>query len=298
MDALATGGVAVTVLKGLHTGQVYFPEPGTRPMGDVDILVAPNELDGARSALRAAGWVEVSSSSRPFRSEWATRRDRKQVHSVELDHADNPWTIDLHITLERHFFRGLTVSFGDESHRQRQPFAVAGRPAHGLAQPLLTGFLALHASYRLYQLQLVRLVETVLVIRRDQASGALTWDELAGLLERTGTQRFVYPALVLTDALVPGTIDSDLLRRLSRSATLRTRRVIFEMTRGGTFRLSRRSLEDKLMWARGPWQLVRNFLELLWPSDDIYSARSALAFQRRYLWKFLSGKVGVRSRGA
>src|SRR5438552_1449806 len=51
--ALADRAIEVLVLKGTHTGQRYFPEPGTRPTTDIDLLIEPHDLPAARQALRA-----------------------------------------------------------------------------------------------------------------------------------------------------------------------------------------------------------------------------------------------------
>lgn len=57
----------------------------------------------------------------------------------------------------------------------------------------LVTFLALHASHHIHLLPLVRLVELVLVVRRDASNRLLDWSELMDLLERSDTARFVYP---------------------------------------------------------------------------------------------------------
>ena len=44
LDALAARGIPTIVMKGFHTGQVYFPEPGARRMADVDLLVSPDRI--------------------------------------------------------------------------------------------------------------------------------------------------------------------------------------------------------------------------------------------------------------
>ena len=45
---LADRGVEVFVLKGTHTGYRYFPEPGTRPGADIDLLVSREDEPAAR----------------------------------------------------------------------------------------------------------------------------------------------------------------------------------------------------------------------------------------------------------
>jgi len=292
-DTLSTRGIEPTVLKTLHTWS-YFPEPGTRPCADIDLLVRPAELPGASSALRAAGLREIRSTSRPWRSEWREANARPELHSLDLDHADNPWTLDLHIALDRFYFRGRWARFGDATFQFRDRHQVAGRRVVVLAHPLLAAFLAVHAGYGMDTVRLVRIVELVLVLRRDAATGALDWNALGDLLHSTGTARFAWPALELAERLAPGTVEPALLRTLGSYATSRMRRVADHVFRAG-IHLPRRSLDEKLMWAKGPRELLFNLSELAIPTGTA----TPLALLRHYvrrarLWS--RGQMSCRAR--
>lgn len=293
LAALQDRGIAATVLKGMHTSFAYFPEPGTRTIADIDLLTPPDQLDSTRATLQHLGFREQRRTARPFRSEW-TRPGADIVHSLELDHAENPWSVDLHIALERRYFRGVSAGFSAVPSFPITPFDLGGRRANGLPQPLLTAFLALHTSYHLNHLQLLRLVELVLVIRHDTASGALGWPDLTRLLETSGTLRFVFPALDLTEALAPGTIDRELLVRARHDATPRQRRVVAAIRASGMLRLRRRSLDDKLMWARGIPELLLNVSDLLWPSD--YSLVEAVRLYGRRAAALLGGRLHITAQ--
>ena len=54
--AFAEHSIGVTVLKGMHTAFGYFPDPGTRPMADIDLLIRPQDLDGACATLLVHGY--------------------------------------------------------------------------------------------------------------------------------------------------------------------------------------------------------------------------------------------------
>ncbi|HZD04227.1 MAG TPA: nucleotidyltransferase family protein [Longimicrobiales bacterium] len=268
VGAMRSRGVDPVVLKGLHTGAAFFPEPGTRPAADIDLLVHPGERPRAAEALAAAGFTEGRRTSFARRSEWVPAGASRPVRSLELDHADNPWSVDLHTGLERWYFRGLRRDLGGPSSGSSDRFAVEGASLWGLGQPRLTAFLALHASYELVKVQLVRLVELVLVVRRDMERRRLRWDDFAALVDRTGTGRFVQPALALAEEVAPGTVDGGLLQELGRGATERTRRVLDAVRAADLAPLLRRSMDAKLMWARGPRELLLNLSELILPSDD------------------------------
>ncbi len=294
LDAFRAANIPVTLLKGAHTSCVYFPAPETRPAADLDVLVAPDNFEQATGVLRAAGLVEVRRTVRPPRSEWMEPGVPPVVQSLEREDAASPWSIDLHRGLERWYFRGLRAGF-EPRFWNTAPFDVRGQPTQGLAQPLLVAFLALHASWSMVELRLIRLVELVLVLRRDVASGTLAWDHLAQFLDATCTERFVYPAFELAERLVPGTVSEDLRSRLARAATARMRRVVDQVSAAG-MQLPARSIEEQLMWARGFRETLSNMGDLLWPSDEQLSGREiARLYWRR--WRLLIDRgVSWRAR--
>lgn len=282
-DALSAEGIEPVILKTLHTWS-YFPEPGTRPCTDIDLLVRPTELARTACALQKAGLREIRSTSRPWRSEWQDAAARGELHSLDLDHADNPWTLDLHIALERFYFRGVWARFGDAAFRYRAFHHLAGRRVAVLAHPLLAAFLAVHAGYGMDTVRLVRIVELVLVLRRDAATAALDWDALGELLRSSETARFAWPALELAERLAPGTVALAVLRTLGHRTTARMRRVTDQVFQSG-IHLSRRSLDEKLMWAKGPRELLLNLSELALPTGTATPLDLIRQYVRRaHLW--------------
>ena len=295
VQAMRVQGVDPIVLKGLHVGADYFPDPGTRPAADIDLLVPPTERARAVVALTAAGLVESRRTKYAARSEWVPASAPRQVHSLEVDHADAPWSVDLHTALERWYFRGLRRGLGEELPHYTTSVTIGRDSVRVLAQPYLAAFLAMHASNELVKVRMVRVVELALLARTDVARGRLDWDEFTYLLYRTKTERFVYPALALVEDLVPGTVPGALLVRLARGATNRTKRVIAAVQAAGMAPLTHRSLDAKLMWASGPKEMLLNMSELLLPSDDgMPLGPLQLQWQRlRALWR---GSAGWRAR--
>ncbi len=55
-DGLRTAGVEALYLKGPWVAFHAYPEPGTRPVGDIDLCVRERHYAGALEALRSAGW--------------------------------------------------------------------------------------------------------------------------------------------------------------------------------------------------------------------------------------------------
>ncbi|GBD31184.1 hypothetical protein HRbin33_00132 [bacterium HR33] len=294
LPALEEAGVRAIVLKGLHTGSVYFPEPGTRPAADIDVLVEPNQYAAAAKVLERIGFTESRKTAFGRRSEWSWAGSQQAVASLELETAENPWHLDLHTALERWYFRGLKVGLGSDAFAATSPFVMEGIAARGLAQPYLATFLALHTSYELVRMRLIRLVELLWVILEDRAKGTLKWRDLRSLVEERQLERFVYPALALCESLLPGSIDPEILHLAERAATPRLRRVTRQVEEENFAPLMRRSLDDKLMWARGTGQCLLNLSEWILPSDEGEPLDLLRLYWRR-VRMFVRGKATVKA---
>ncbi|HEX9580990.1 MAG TPA: hypothetical protein VF970_07780, partial [Gemmatimonadales bacterium] len=107
--------------------------------------------------------------------------------------------------------------------------------------------------------------------------------------------RFAYPALALAERLGNGTLERALIERGERNLPTRARRVLDSVEREGMAALSRRSLDDRLMWARGWKELLLNLSELAWPSDDGVSLGVGRLYVRR-LRALARGTVDLRAR--
>jgi hypothetical protein len=61
-DALSSAGIDMLVLKGPALAHSIYPCPELRPFGDLDLLVAPNDIGRAESVLGAAGYRRTAPS--------------------------------------------------------------------------------------------------------------------------------------------------------------------------------------------------------------------------------------------
>jgi hypothetical protein len=105
LATLGDAGVEGVVLKGIALASAYYPNPGLRPMDDLDVLVAPDDVPAALAALAGAGWV--STVARP-------ERVLRVVHGIELRDSDGE-RLDLHA----HVFQGSLDSALDARRRER-----------------------------------------------------------------------------------------------------------------------------------------------------------------------------------
>jgi hypothetical protein len=265
VGAMHAEGLRPILLKGMHTGAEFFPDPAVRPSSDIDMLVAPADRGRAEAILSRLGFA-LTKDVVADRADWSLPGVPSVPRSLEMDHAENPWHVDLHVALHRFYFRGTSVDLGDGAFATRRSVDVAGARALVLDQPYLTAFLAMHAGCDLAAVRLIRLIELVLVVRADVERRRLDWRDLGDLLASTGTGRFAYPALALADELAPGTMDAALLDRLSSDATPRMRRALEAVRSAGTGPLDERSFDVKLAWASGPRELLLALSELGLPS--------------------------------
>src|SRR5262249_6633131 len=129
-----------------------------------------------------------------------------------------------------------------------------------LPQPLLTLQLAAHASQQAVNLSLIRLVELMLVIRKDTASGALLWSAAEAALESCGPGTF-YPAFRACEKLAPGTIPANVLTLCAAAAPRRVRRYVDTQEVHQLQPVDRHSLAASYLWAGGAAGLFRQVID-------------------------------------
>lgn len=260
----ADSGIEVLVLKGTDTAYRYFPEPGTRPSSDLDLLVAPHDVTAARSVLQNLGFTEEAGHGDRYRSTW-TPPTVGEVRSLDLAHAENPWSVDLHASLDREMFPDRPMTFGTPTPgpRDGEVWQEFSRPVRVLREPLLLAYLAAHTSSHFYAITLVRLVELVLVARRD--FGKHNWPAFADLVRRTATGRFVFPALYLAEQLAPSTMDALALEEVEDAAPWWLRKRVRATTPASAQRLHPYPFRQRFLWATTITELL---FELAWPHEQ------------------------------
>ena len=153
-----------------------------------------------------------------------------------------------------------------------------------LPQPLLLLQLAIHASCGFQSLNMLRLVELALIIRRDVAAGLLRWDAFSALAERLGAFGLIYPALRLCEMLVPGTIPPEVAAQCTLRTPAAVRRVVDRLTPADAQRVVRYSMAEKFMWSGSQLGIVRQLLSDLVP-PGIESLSGLLGIYRTRAWK-------------
>jgi hypothetical protein len=283
-------GIDATVLKGAHAAHVYFAQPGLRPMTDLDVLVSAQDIHRAERSLEANGYVQrtMSRLRKPHRSDWRPPGAPASLRSLTLTHAEDPFSVDLHGTLDIDFFGVRTIPFGQPAPAELAP---ARNGATSLRQPLLLVHHAAHASQGLHGLTLIRLLELILMIRRDVGM-VTSWAEIVATSRRLGADRFIYPALALAEKLSPGTVDAVVLKRLADSSPPRLRGVVDALTPSTAQRLDGLALDERFMWSAGPIEHARRVLYMLIPTTSSLHGIAAIYAERAY--RLLRGRVSWR----
>jgi hypothetical protein len=287
VDHLAREGIPSMILKGAHTGEVYFPEPATRPASDVDLLVADHNVARAQIVLGRSGFFCTSRGR--LESTWRSVGVRPEPRSLVYVHAEDAWSFDLHHSLNISVGQGAPLAALDLARPMGSPASWRGSPCSKvLDQPLLLLHLATHAGAGWQNLTLLRLVELVLVIRRDVAAGELSWDAFLELGRWTEALGYAYPALCLADRLAPS-VPRDVLARCAEYAPRAVRAAVARMTPASAQRIDRNSIEEHFMWATGWSGRLRMLAADLVPAD-----RSWLELRRIYearAWSFIRGTI-------
>lgn len=294
LDLLGERGIETVVVKSAHTAGTYFEEPGARPAADIDLVVPSRRAAQAAKVLAAAGHVLLKAQRRPRKSDWAPPGAPRVLRSIELTHADNPFTIELHDSIDRDFYGVRMLRLGQPGPGNTVPAPAIHPAALVLAQPWLTVFLAAHASEELHQLQLIRIVELVHVLQRDLAGGFTDWPELMSAIRFVDGMRFVCPAFELAEQLVPGIVHPAARAELQAAATPRMRRVLERMSPGTAQRLEGLSLDERFLWVGGPFEMLRRLALMVWPTRGQSRALHHVYGER--FARLLRGRVSIRRR--
>jgi hypothetical protein len=273
-------GISPLVLKGGYTAERYFPEPATRPMSDLDLLVPTYRKDEAEAALMEAGLQRATTNK--GESTWVPAGIAREPRSLWLVRADDPWSLDLHDSLDFAAGPGAPLVSLDSA----EPFCCTeswplDSRARALRQPLLLLHLAVHASGGLHSLTLLRMIEIIFVARRDFAGDAAAWDEFVAIAMRTNGLGIAFPALHMSERVAPGTIPLTVLDSSAKLAPRRVRAIVERLDPATVQRVDRNSLAEHFMWITGLPALLRQLRSDIVPNQSspdsawsIYEARA------------------------
>lgn len=212
LKAFESYRVEVVFLKGVTLGKLAYGNPALKAAADIDLLIAPENIEVAASTLRDLGYhSEIpETTSDPVRlASWHKGRKESLWASDDKELA-----IDLHTRVSDN--AKLIPAIG--VHSARQVVDVSGTRLPTLADEELFAYLCVHgASSAWFRLKWI--TDFAALIHGRKA------DEIERLYERSqelGAYRAADQALLLADALYGSLEGTDLKHRLLRDRLSRT----------------------------------------------------------------------------
>jgi hypothetical protein len=254
LAALAGEGIPVVPLKGIVISQRFLSDPGSRPMRDIDLLVAPHDAEPTGRLLQSLGYRPLQQAAAT--STWARGEARPETWSPE-----HIRPIDLHTSAERDIAH-LGLDVDRLLWRGSTSGTLLGAPALVPDLSTLLVHTALHASRNLLManasLSHLRDLEAV-----GRAALDTDWDELLLAADRV-TRRHVHPAIVLLDRYSPGIVPHRVRTALDEAASRRMRTWVERSGMGRETRLdhtvrsaSPDAVRAMLLLVQGPREHVR-----------------------------------------
>jgi len=183
VQPLNEAGLMPLVFKGPAVASRY-PEPGLRPMGDIDLLLPVADHRRALEVLQEAGWRVV--------------RERGSAHyDTVLIHDRVPsLSLELHFELEPYAER-LTSLYAAALWERRVPVSCVGISAFGLSEADELVVLAAHAGKPFHGFtRLVWIADFAMIIGDSQERGSpIDWEGVRAAAERARCVTVVGAAL-------------------------------------------------------------------------------------------------------
>jgi len=280
---LREAGIAPLVLKGMHTALRYFPEPAARPMSDIDLFIPMPSMHEAERIFSGLGFRRMLRTRSPYACDWIPPAQPQGPRTLTFVHEDDPWSIDVLGSLDKRLATGHFLKFANLLPGAEYDDWLPDTGARVMQQPLLALYLAVHVSQTLLNATLLRILELALVVRRDTAEGTLDWNAFVRGAATIGGARFVYPALIFTNQLAPGTIPGEVIAEAAADAPKNLRRVVGRLTVASAQPLRRHSLSERFMWASSTPESLRQVASELFvdgqgrpPGESMYRIGSKL----------------------
>jgi Uncharacterised nucleotidyltransferase len=202
--ALRGDGIESITLKGMVLAQTVYPEPGLRPMADIDLLVKPEERTAALATLQALGY--------------RTPGPGADVHAASRSFAElvrDGTRIDLHWHVARYLrFEGIVrVDHAGLWHRAR-PLVTSHGWSLTLCPEDLVLHLVLHLTLGSDFARVLWYADLDAVLRHR--AGELDWDRLVAETDRWRIRALVGWALDIVRGSFGTPVAPGVLQRLGR----------------------------------------------------------------------------------
>ena len=292
LDALGATGIVPILFKGAALAHTVYPEPACRPMGDLDLWLAGDEMPSAQAALESLGYVQHLKPTRPIAL--------MMQHSGEIQmigRRPGSGLVELHWGVFAGEWLRRTAVVDELALRERAlPVTIMGRPARMLAAEDGVIQLAVHlaVNHQMAYPGLRGLLDLVLLAR----SGGVDWDIVAARASAWRVGTVTWLVLALAAELLGLDEATSAIERLRPSGLRRRLLALFVNARS---LLAMRNLTKgplrfvyQLLLVDRPGDAARLFWRAIWPEDAWLVARYGRAGSRirwRHLWSAIRGKV-------
>jgi putative nucleotidyltransferase-like protein len=217
------------VVKGVALATTAYPHVGDRSMGDIDLVVGPDQFDTALDLLAAAGWSEGPSSRRA-----------SYAHALSVFDAEGN-EIDLHRWVMFPRFCRTPEAWSERA----VPFEVAGRPCRRFAFADELVFAVVHgvgpeftSSIR-WSIDAARLIERAAGPMASATERVSFWGDVVAAADELEVGVPVADALSFCAEHLAVPVPRETLAALRASATDRVVRLEWEMQKRGIPRAER-----------------------------------------------------------
>jgi hypothetical protein len=275
---LAAEGIEIATIKGVTAEARWYGRPGERPCSDVDLLLAPHQLDRAADALRV---LEPDHPWTAFAGRLATT-GRIQAVTTHVDGLE----VDLHFDLLK---LGIPTRQNAEAWSRTIPYPL---PHAGNVLVLDDTTALVHLLVHLNKDRFQRLLGFA-DVARVIAGGRVDWSRLRRFVEEEGIDVPVLCALevVLDELSLPWPAQ---LKQPTGPRALSWRRLWPPAIRlrGTEGRRRYRRRQDLLaLMARGRGrEAIEWWLRDVWPPPEVVAARYR-DIRGPYPWKLLRGRA-------
>lgn len=200
--------IRVLPFKGVCAAQQIFGALEAREPGDIDLLVAPEDVEAIDGLLRAQGYRRVSLAVDPTRLQ--SKKIREWLHGLEYVHRSGGTPIDLHWRLfaYRSIFGMQFSTLWDVG----EVVDVLGYKVKTLSLEHTLLYLLAHGSSHGWS-YLFWICDIAEILRRDMR---VDWDAVESEATRTGVCRHVALGLILARGLLGSTLPESVLRWIER----------------------------------------------------------------------------------
>jgi hypothetical protein len=231
LEVLDSAGVRAMALKGVPLVVRHYRDPSLRPMGDVDLLVDPEQAPDGVNALRRGGWG----------LEWTLDDDFvARTCEVPCRSPDGQGILDLHWRLVPWVGRSWTDR-DPELWREAIPLPVVDRVTRAPADHDLLLHVILHA-YKSGWAQVPRWVADVVMVLRGSGD-SLDWDTFVDRVLRARLALPVAEALEYVTATFDAPVPEPVVGTLTGARSTRRER--------RKHRRAERTITAQRHWLRG-----------------------------------------------